>query len=400
MNFIHRAYRVCSLIVAAIVCVSVCPADECLAAPADPIRDAVVAITVRDSVGLQIASASGTVLKSDGLVATTCSVVTAWLLSPQNTIRIMTSDGNDMPMIDALSCNRQTNSALIRLPAEGLIAVTTARPSGAAQTATLLSRISRTETKTTALKIPRQKAPRSAVPLLSGVPEYLAGGPVRNSHGETIGIATFEKGTKTGLLVPFSTLDDQLQQYRRLQKRLRQLFENMLGPVKPSQRPLPAEVVAAQQWFDSHPNDAAAAMALGEAFENARMHEQAADAYRKALILNPGLTDARIRLGLTAFRSGNYREAAAAFEEVLLARKDSAGILTKLSAAYLALGEYGKSVNLLTRAAELEPENAQIRYNLGVAHFLNGNKNGAMEQYLFLNPLDVERAKSLFDLVN
>ncbi|HSW64849.1 MAG TPA: tetratricopeptide repeat protein [Dissulfurispiraceae bacterium] len=373
-----------------------------ISSAADSSKDSVVVITVRDADGVLAASSSGTVLRSDGLVATTCTIVTQWLLGARHTLRIVTSDGTDMPMIDTLFCDKKTNSALIRIPAEGLSPVIAFKQKDMPKSAVLLSRISPREVKRTTLALTPRKIKTETIASSTFISEALAGGPVLNERGAALGIATVDRISRTTLVVPLSRLFDHYEQYRRLQKKRRQieLLEQTGSADRSSIRPVPPEVMQAQNQVNAQPGNPEAYMSLGKAYDASRLYGQAVDAYRHAIRLDPGKFDGHINLGLAAYRAGRYREAVNAYESALRLQSQSVATLIKLGAAYLILGEYSYAVSALKKAAAIEPKNPQTRYNLGIAHFLNGDDNAAMVEYLHLNVIDPERARSLFDLVN
>ena len=63
--------------------------------------------------------------------------------------------------------------------------------------------------------------------------------------------------------------------------------------------------------------------------------------------------------------------------------------------AYGELGHYKEAVDSFKRAIELDPDDAEIRYGLGVALLLSGNKVSALEQCLFLRSIDRKQADEL-----
>lgn len=373
-----------------------------VSAAADFAKDSVVVITVKDADGVITASSSGTVLRSDGLVATTCTIVTQWLLGTRHTLRIVTSDGTDMPMIDTLSCDKKTNSALIRVPAESLSPVIALRQKDIPRSAVLLSRISHKEVRRTALALTPRKVKTETLASSTSISEALAGGPVLNERGAALGIATVDRISRTTLVVPINRLFDHYEQYRLLQKKRRQIeLLKQTGSTDPMIiRPIPPEIKQAQDQVNAQPANPEAYMSLGKAYDASRLYDQAVDAYRHVIRLDPGNFEGHINLGLAAYQAGRYREAANAYESALKLQSQSVAALIKLGAAYLILGEYSYAVSALKKAAAIEPKNPQARYNLGVAHFLNGDNDAAMVEYLHLNAVDPKRARSLFDLVN
>ncbi len=323
----------------------------------------VVVITVKDAGGLPAATASGTVLRSDGLVATTCSVITQWLLGTRHSLRIVASDGTDMPVIDVLSCDRKTNAALIRIPAEGLSAVIALKRKEPSKSAVLLSRLSSRDVRKTALLLIPPKKKSLTITSSTPVSESLAGGPVLNERGAALGIATLDRTSRTTMIVPIDALFDMYGQYQKLQKKRSQIAlpERMREGIRSGEESLPAEVTQAKKQVEAHPACTEAHLSLGRACNAARLFDCAIDGYRTVVRLDPGSLEGHINLGLASSRAGRNRDAANAYESALQIQPHSVAVLIKLGATYLILGEYSQAVFMLKKAVDLEPKNPQTR---------------------------------------
>jgi len=67
--------------------------------------------------------------------------------------------------------------------------------------------------------------------------------------------------------------------------------------------------------------------------------------------------------------------------------------------AYGELGRYKKAAVSLKRAIALEPDDAEIRFGLGVALFLSGDKGAALRQCLKLRGIDRKLGYELYSMI-
>ena len=79
----------------------------------------------------------------------------------------------------------------------------------------------------------------------------------------------------------------------------------------------PNEINSLQQQVWKNPQDANAYMLLGNAFARSQRYNEASEAFKSALGINPELDDARHALGSVAFNQKNYTEALKFFQQHL-----------------------------------------------------------------------------------
>lgn len=362
-------------------------------------KNTALSVTVKNRHQQAIKAVSGTVIDRDGLVATTCSVVISWLTETQSSLRVVTADGSDMPVLDVLGCSRKTNTAILRIPAEGLPMAPPMQKSAIPGSAWLAGRGNAGETKIVPIqiKVPKKKRPADMIPMTPSQPERLTGGAVLNDRGELIGIGTSVSSGST-VLIPWEVLRGQRDQYQRLARKSRLL--DAVAIQRPEASSEPYEVIAAQKRADTEPGNADAWIALGRACQAAHLWNRAITAWNRAALLDPRSSDIQLGLGISAYHAGRYRDAIAAYEKALRLKPDTVAIQIKMGAAWLITGEFRQAIDILKKAIEIDPNSASAHFNLGVAHYLNGDKNSAMIEYLRLKPLDTGLAKNLFDLMN
>jgi Flp pilus assembly protein TadD len=127
----------------------------------------------------------------------------------------------------------------------------------------------------------------------------------------------------------------------------------------------------------------------------------------KAFQLNPQSPRAREALafmhgrqGLTHLEQGRFQEAAASFETALRYRPQDDGALNNLGVVLSQMGRLREAREAFQAAAQADPNNPQAQFNLGVAYLLEGNKEGALQQYAILGLTRPQEAAELFALIS
>lgn len=98
---------------------------------------------------------------------------------------------------------------------------------------------------------------------------------------------------------------------------------------------------------------------------------------------------AGLQAAFSAFQHGRPDETAALCARILMHKPHEPGALHLLGVAYLALGQVSEAVETLTRAAAIDPENAEILANLGAALRTDGQLDAAetrLRQAITQNP--------------
>jgi protein O-GlcNAc transferase len=104
-----------------------------------------------------------------------------------------------------------------------------------------------------------------------------------------------------------------------------------------------------------------AAFQSGQYFEAARRPGEAAEAFRRALVLQPNFPEAYTNLGNVLQRLEAYHEAVAAYRQALALRPDLADVHGNLGAAYENLGERQEAIDSYRAAIALNPKLLAIR---------------------------------------
>jgi tetratricopeptide (TPR) repeat protein len=130
---------------------------------------------------------------------------------------------------------------------------------------------------------------------------------------------------------------------------------------------------------------------------------RAAECYRKALALEPGLAAARTNLGSLAYRAGDVEAAREAFEAALALDPDQPEARFNLANLELAAGDVELAVAEFRRVLQSDPDFADAHYNLAVALERLGGRAQArshLERYIALEPASsswAAQARTLID---
>jgi tetratricopeptide (TPR) repeat protein len=293
-------------------------------------KKAVITISVYDRSGSEIISGSGFVADRDGIIATGCKIILAWLDDVGNSLIVKTEDGARYPINKLFVFNRKQDIALFDIKAERV---------------------------------------------------YAAEMPKDYRHADYIKkqIAIYKKSLP---VVPASPAE-------------KPRIETAKAVEKPIERP--AEIPKPQKP-EKKPDEAETHLSRGLSYEESKKYQDAIDAYNKALKLKPDYAEAYIRLGASYYKLGKYQEAADSYKHAIRLRPDSSAY-NKLGTLYMIMGEYDNAVDILKQALNIEPYNPATRFNIGMAYFLSGNKEAALEEYILLNKIDTKRAEDLFEML-
>ncbi len=149
-------------------------------------------------------------------------------------------------------------------------------------------------------------------------------------------------------------------------------------------------------------------------FANLKSVEECKQEVRK----NPDNALAHYNLGDAYFKSGKYQKAIESFKQAIRIDPDDAVVHYSLGLAYLdlkvmnsAFEEYkildkldtelaSKLFYMMLNAEAIDPDDADVQYNLGITYLQLNDRDSAIDQYKILKKLDTRLANKLFDKIN
>jgi tetratricopeptide (TPR) repeat protein len=106
---------------------------------------------------------------------------------------------------------------------------------------------------------------------------------------------------------------------------------------------------------------------------------EAANAYRRALELDPGHVEAHLNLGRLVHEAGDALAAAEHYRRALKVSPESAIAAFNLGVALEDLGEEETAIELYSRAIQLDPSHAEAHYNLARLYDRAGRSDQALQ---------------------
>jgi tetratricopeptide (TPR) repeat protein len=93
-------------------------------------------------------------------------------------------------------------------------------------------------------------------------------------------------------------------------------------------------------------------------------------------------------IGLEHKEAGRYVDAEAAFKRAISLKPDN-----------VKAERFEEAIEIFRDALEINPDDPQTRFGLGVVHLMKGDREAALEEYKVLRRLDKQLAERLFDLI-
>lgn len=147
-----------------------------------------------------------------------------------------------------------------------------------------------------------------------------------------------------------------------------------------------------------HARAAEAAFDLGVKYARAGRHREAVEAFREAVLYDPGHADAHFSLGHALYDLGRWAEAAAALELAASLNPKDTEALNYLGASYFRQGLYERAIDAYKRALLLKPDLFDVRYNVANAFYKLGRYEPAILYYKEAGYLKPKSAELLNDM--
>ncbi len=137
-----------------------------------------------------------------------------------------------------------------------------------------------------------------------------------------------------------------------------------------------------QQWAKSEPNNTVAWSNMGIAYSNLKQYDQAIQAYREVLRIQPENAGAWYSLA-----------------EVLRIDPEDSAAWYNLGNIYVKLDQHDHAIQAYREALRIQPEKATAWYDLGFAYYFKGQRDKVREIYPILHTLDPVLADKYFNLL-
>ncbi|MBA5868752.1 MAG: tetratricopeptide repeat protein [Nitrospira sp. CR2.1] len=128
---------------------------------------------------------------------------------------------------------------------------------------------------------------------------------------------------------------------------------------------------------DENPTSAAALDGEGRSLASLGRWEEAEQAFRRAIVLNPQDWRAYAWLGIVAYAHERYPDALAAFHTACFLKPEHPGLLNNLGQTYVALGRYEDAIASFRLGDAHAPDHPRLTRNLAGALALAGQLDAA-----------------------
>lgn len=193
---------------------------------------------------------------------------------------------------------------------------------------------------------------RKILQMTAAISPGSSGGPVFNSRGEVIGIATFliAETQNLNFAMPINLITNGLSK---------------------------KELVSPQDACKLDFNETASCwLYQGLAYGSIGQHDRAADAFKRALDIDSKKVETYVNLGISYANMGKYQEAIDMLNQALNINPNRAETLSKLGTVYSQMEKYDDAIITLKKSIDLKPDDPLTHFNLAVTYGkINQHKN-------------------------
>ena len=141
----------------------------------------------------------------------------------------------------------------------------------------------------------------------------------------------------------------------------------------------------------NEPNNADAQIKAGDLYLKIKGFDKAVAYYEAANKIKPEDYDLIVKIGNTNFDAGQFEKAEKWYEQALAKKPDDVNVRTDLGITFVerAAPDYDRAIKEFQTSLRTNPKHEPTLYNLGIAYFKKGDKEGAgkvLDQLEAINP--------------
>lgn len=369
---------------------------------------AVVVVMTYDGAGKAISQGSGFVVRQDGVIVTNYHVI-----SDAKSIEIKV--GSRVLNVDRfIDLDKENDIAILKINANNLPIVklgdlektrigekiyVISSPQGLENTISdgILSGKREVEDDKTILQITAPISPGSS------------GGPVFNQNGQVIGIATFllKESQNLNFAMPAGGIKNKIRAKKIAAIKPRQIenynktseYWRNLGVTYGESGRYQEAIEAFKQAIQINPDYAEAYNGLGFAYSNSGRYQEAIEHIEQAIRIKPNYVKAHNNLGIAYAKSGKHQEAIEAIKKAIRIEPGSAESHHNLGVAYASSGKYQEAIGAFKEAIRIKHNYEMAHYGLGMAYLILKDRKGAYDEYVYLKNFNSQFADQLFDRI-
>jgi tetratricopeptide (TPR) repeat protein len=138
---------------------------------------------------------------------------------------------------------------------------------------------------------------------------------------------------------------------------------------------------AARRGVQLDPDSLEAHRALGYVWERTQNYDRALESYQTAIRINPNLALLHIAVGNMTLNQLDTNGAIESYLKASTLSPSSSEPLSLIALAYARVGEYGKASQYAANAVEKDPSNAYLHGDLGRMYYKNNDFPGAIREF-------------------
>jgi tetratricopeptide (TPR) repeat protein len=366
-------------------------------------KKAVVTILINDKDGNKLATATGFIIDSQGIIVTNNHVISAWAEDPGNVLLIKLENGSYYPMEKILATDEDNDIAIFRVDGKDLPTVKLINNAGPNQGESVIVIGSPLGLEMTVsdgiVSSVRDKG--GVIQITAPISPGSSGSPVFNSKGEVVGVASFlfRGGQNLNFAISSSRIRKLLNDYRSRKKTGKLTAEDWAqkGVADFKLNRLDVAIDAFTKAIELKPDYAEAYVTRGSVYYFSKNDQQAIDDCTKAIELKPK----NVMVYFMAFfmrgnayaRSGDNQQAINDYTKAIKINPDYAATYCNRGLSYVKLSNLQQAINDQTKAIALNPDYAEAYFLRGAAYVASGSDQMAMNDLSKAIELKHDQAK-------
>jgi len=154
-------------------------------------------------------------------------------------------------------------------------------------------------------------------------------------------------------------------------------------------------IEASKALIKIDPSNADAVYNLGYMYFTLKKYKEAIQSFKDALVLKPNFEYAYANIGNCSFQIKNYSQALWAYEKLIEIAPENSDAWFNMAVSYMQLKRYNNALQALKRTIELRPNYAIAYYNMAVVYMNLRDNSSARDVYKQLTKIDPAWAKRL-----
>lgn len=241
---------------------------------------------------------------------------------------------------------------------------------------------------------------RNFIQVSAAISPGSSGGAVVNAKGELIAITTLTitKGQNLNFAIPINEVLEVYKDVGVSPKDLSSALYFYKGNTEYEQNNYDVAIDNYKKAIDINPELSEAYYNLGVAYSKKEEIETAVTYYEKAIAIDPEFTEAYYGLGFLYFKGGEFQTAIIYYKKAIAIDSEFIEVYINLANVYSIKGEIETAISYLKEAIVINPEYADAYINLGNAYSEKGDINASIASYKKAIEIEPENSDAYVNL--